>query len=122
MTVENGNKLIAEFIGLEKCTDPEHSKSPCYYIPSIQVYATDEDSYHDLKYHSSWDWLMPVVEKINRIKGHDIIIYKTTVHVNDDSQILLETTNNVSIINAVWDAVVQFIQWYNSTLTNKTIK
>ena len=35
------NKLIAEFMGEEQLCLP-----------------------HELKYHSSWDWLMPVVNKI----------------------------------------------------------
>tara|TARA_R110000787_G_scaffold260691_1_gene365945 strand:+ start:239 stop:481 length:243 start_codon:yes stop_codon:yes gene_type:complete len=38
----NDNKLIAEFMGEEQLCLP-----------------------HELKYHTSWDWLMPVLKKIN---------------------------------------------------------
>lgn len=56
---------------------------------------------------------MPVVEKINRIKGFDVIIYKTTVHINDEQEIMIETTGDI-IIEAVWGAIVQFVKYYNA--------
>mgnify|MGYP003109977984 CR=1 FL=1 len=57
--MEQNNKLIAEFMGMT------------YYIPNddslmvekapIGVLVTPTKS---LEYHKSWDWLMPVVQKI----------------------------------------------------------
>ena len=58
--VLNGNKLIAEFLyknryknskDIEDCYVEEPNSS------MITFYITDS------KYHKSWDWLMPVVEK-----------------------------------------------------------
>jgi hypothetical protein len=45
-----GNRLIAEFMG--KTYHPKLEKT---------------SGINDLYYHSSWDWLMPVLEKISRI-------------------------------------------------------
>jgi hypothetical protein len=62
------NRLIAEFMGLLKGT---HSGLPPYWvIPTEDNCQGEAVMLHelikeeDLKYHSSWDWLMPVVGKI----------------------------------------------------------
>tara|TARA_R110000824_G_scaffold1687_2_gene8379 strand:+ start:893 stop:1138 length:246 start_codon:yes stop_codon:yes gene_type:complete len=44
MNTQENNKLIAEFMGYE-------------------VHPVYEDERHDLHYHTSWDWLMPVIHK-----------------------------------------------------------
>lgn len=53
VTVEQGNREIAEFMGLLS-GKPEYP----YTKPNDVV------NYREPLYHSSWDWLMPVVEKI----------------------------------------------------------
>lgn len=80
----------------------------------------------EMKYRTSWDWLMPVVEKINHtiIPNNKypagVIIFKTTCHINDDMNILIETTitRNGTLIECVHDAVYQFITWYNQQNQN----
>tara|TARA_B110000211_G_C13839512_1_gene447244 strand:+ start:274 stop:588 length:315 start_codon:yes stop_codon:yes gene_type:complete len=52
------NKLIAEFMGLV-VSDSDNYTSELH--TNVDV---------DLKYHTSWDWLMPVVDKIE-IEGFD---------------------------------------------------
>lgn len=93
-TTIEGNRLIAEFLGWH--LDPKRS----------------------LKYNSSWNWLMPVVEKINSSGEYDVIIFKTTCHINDPDAILFETTYETSkkgsLIMDVWEVIVEFIQWYNN--------
>lgn len=118
-----GNKLIAEFMDY---VDEYHNC--CKYSKSW---------FDELKYHLSWDCLMPVVEKIENLdirgNGYDfpkvkfmgdhceIFAYATfrgkcfywkpymglggSFH-NHDNQ--FETK-----IQAVWSAVVKFIEWYN---------
>jgi len=53
------NKLIAEFMGVNVITidDVRENKNP--YISSADGYLED-----DLKYHCSWDWLMPVMAEL----------------------------------------------------------
>jgi hypothetical protein len=76
-----------------------------------------------LQYDYSWNDLMPVVEKINSSGEFDVIIFKTTCHINDHDAILFETcyetSKKGSLIMDVWEVVVQFIQWHNE---HKTIK
>lgn len=91
------NKLIADFMG--------------YKWPSTDLYSDKEvkeithSEIKKLNYHSSWDWLMPVIKKIENI--------------NHDSAVILEEQGKVlllpiySEINKVWCAVVEFIKWYN---------
>lgn len=48
--MEQNNKLIAEFMGVDQ----------------VDIdYAINEDG--QLKYHLSWDWLMPVIQKITEL-------------------------------------------------------
>lgn len=124
MTIIEGNKLIAEFMGWEK--------SPYPNTPD-KLYRDDDKNEKQLSihvsqllYHSSWDWLMPVVDKIEQVsinhytgftvdirrkhcciychqKGRmDGIIYQTEWNKERETKIL-----------TVWEACVQFIQWYN---------
>ena len=54
MTTEESNKLVAEFMGCIYNNDFYYDNDPNMYPEGIE----------GSKYHSSWDWLMPVVEKI----------------------------------------------------------
>jgi len=79
-----------------------------------------------LKYHSSWDWLMPVVEKIEKTKNSDGYKYQVDIQNN---HCLIESSNYSSSldkriygeikIKAVWLAVVEFIHWYNKQKDGK---
>ena len=54
------NKLIAEFMGMK----PHHQDSSC--MTRVDDTGSSEVvPVESMSYHSSWDWLMPVVEKIN---------------------------------------------------------
>lgn len=54
--MEKTNKLIAEFMGLDSFKDSLAS----LHQGKINV---DVDVYEQAQYHTSWDWLMPVIEK-----------------------------------------------------------
>jgi hypothetical protein len=53
MTIIEGNKLINDFMGVD--IDAK------YYTPIIHR--------EKGRYHNSWDWLMPVLEKISNLKS-----------------------------------------------------
>ena len=75
----------------------------------------------EFKYHTSWDWLMPVVEKIEEDERYniDILQYGTIISSNTKEQGYLEIVNNVADISFdkkiehVYDAVVEFIKQLN---------
>ena len=92
------NKLIAEFMGVYVITIDDVRKNKNPYISSADGYLED-----DLKYHSSWDWLMPVVEKClitdEPTEGHHCYINDSILTIN---------------IEVVYDRVVHFIKDYNT--------
>lgn len=75
MTTTEQNKLIAEFHGglrREQCSDTTASKMKHHemWIPHHGICRIDTIEIgrgKTLHYHDSWDWLMPVVEKINQL-------------------------------------------------------
>lgn len=102
-----GNKLIAEFM-----TGETHNT---FYLPEIgqyfnsygQIEYTETFSPNELKYHSSWDWLMPVVGKCYSMDEY--FKYKEeTERQFYPSGIELSTK-----IESVWLACVEFIKWHN---------
>ena len=77
-----------------------------------------------LAYHKSWDWLMPVVEKIESIElsnkeypNFSVKIIKNTCEVmrcrNSEVYKTISHKFENSKINNTYQAVVEFIQWYN---------
>jgi hypothetical protein len=82
--MEANNKLIAEFMGIDQV--------------DIDTY---QETNSNLKYHTSWDWLMPVVKKCrqdNRLEYFDFVYY--AIEMCD--------------INVTYKAVVEFIKNQNN--------
>lgn len=110
-TTENDNKLIAEFMGAEVT---ELEIGDIYYpINGCSVFL------RKMKYHESWDWIMPVVEKIEALGYGCTIGMGTYVVIQDDTtesgvEITRMTDNNK--LTGTYEAVVEFIKWYNNNL------
>jgi len=67
--MENSNKLIAEFMGVENSN-------------GLVFQDTNTQEFHPIKYHTSWDWLMPVVAKIRSMPSYDRDKFGTEVILN----------------------------------------
>jgi len=95
-----GNKLIAEFMKL-----PLTEKLCEYRLPQ------------NLKYHFSWNWLMPVVEEIEDI-GAIVVIGRMFCEIkyidplNHAKKFEIRIASGVKI-NAINGAVIEFIKWHN---------
>tara|TARA_R110000851_G_scaffold44178_4_gene108786 strand:+ start:8066 stop:8449 length:384 start_codon:yes stop_codon:yes gene_type:complete len=124
------NKLIAEFMGIESYK----SKKYTMFVYEENNHRTDVD----LHYHTSWDWLMPVVEKIESCNasvtingvyseftkkvGHQVTIRIESVEMNEGgkSAWVLEDKykhhSNVrdNRIDAVYESVIHFIKNQNN--------
>lgn len=64
----------------------------------------------ELLFSSSWDWLMPVVEKIESEHSVTFNIEGDNVHINGDFKLsVFEHSKKES----VYKAIVKFVKWYN---------
>lgn len=96
------NKLIAEFMGLPlvPCSiGTEHGiVTEGYKHPKVDVPVIPSG----MQYHTSWDWLMPVVQKIEDYLSDNV----GEVGYFDDGL----TSNDIEVR---YQAVVEFIKEYN---------
>jgi hypothetical protein len=132
------NKLIAEFMDDYFDTGLE----PAYYIRYNKEYKIG-----DSQFHKSWDWLMPVVEKIESLDlkeyGYQWEGIDGEIEYNNGSicveiernhcwiwvdlsldppHTLNEKTSHINFptkIEATYAAVVEFIEYYNELITRK---
>ena len=111
------NKLIAEFLGYSQ-PHPDYPNTTYWYKKDCQPLTI-------LLFHSDWNWLMEVVEKIERFEGenryamYNVDIQQCFVEIIENHT--YETIINIdanSKIEAVYNACVEFIKWYNEQ--NKT--
>jgi len=110
--MKTDNELIAKFMGEKYHSEYGHYQDK-YIGEAI------EDKFGDVmkpEYATSWDWLMPVVEKINR-EYLSILDATTDVNSHNTVMILIQRVRSCSItagIDTVYKIVVEFIKWYNS--------
>lgn len=118
-----GNKLIAEFCGWTIEPGMEDHADPYYNQPQKDGYIPAMVLASNLRYHSSWDWLMPVVGKIQEF-GYSVLINcegkklaSFTNTIVNDSQVsptvIVDGYSEKSQIKSVYEAVVEFIKWHN---------
>jgi len=95
------NKLIAEFLGWKLQDNPTDRWYGSYREPNGILHKnTDKEP---LLFHTSWDWLMPVVAKITRDEKYLGNVYRE--HLMDIVPYGYEEDT--------CDAVVEFIKQYN---------
>ena len=118
-----GNRLIAEFMGLLSGKTQYPFTKP-----------NESVNYRVSQYHTSWDWLMPVVEKISLIpfpkdkgwkdedyKDFSAYPYPRTFGMrNTEGKFMVRLNASQlfeadTLIEATWLAVVDFITWYNQS-------
>jgi hypothetical protein len=125
----NGNKLIATFMGWDEENDQYPSNIP------DEIWGNFFDN--EIKYLTSWDWLMPVVEKISRIEyergeqnnGFETVLVVDTAYPRTFGMINSQTGNPMvrinrnpvyeapTLIEATWLAVVNFIAHFSEKET-----
>ena len=118
----DSNSLIAAFMGAEYFEDGN------YWRDSKSSMRHMLDNAKDLHFHSSWDWLMPVVEKIEptyspkhgyfgvHISSNQCTI-QGTKGMNDPASSLIRYSDQhyaLTKIEAVYSAVIAFIKWYTA--------
>jgi hypothetical protein len=135
-TIERKRKLIAEYMGLENDTHE-------YLTPGRSNTVYLKDGYwlpqRKLKYESSWEWLMPVVEKISKTPlleangtpctdPQDVCNPITFALPTEDGKRVMFRFKGFAcheaetLIEAVFEAVVDFIETENYQKTNSEKK
>ena len=126
------NKLIADFIEASKTSNCKDNEM---FIPGQTICRIDTIELgkgHILKFHKSWDWLMPVVEKIEKmyetksalprfeINSHNarfvFVDYNSGLCYDSISGCYLKSPEAIKFktkIEAVYNEVVEFINWHN---------
>lgn len=116
--MQTNNKLIAEFMGLE----PEKTLAGAIVYArkewnnpkkandcQTEFYEADE-----LLYHFSWNWLMPVLNKLWNLKSF--------MDFESELSIKFEEIFNIDFtlceffqgdITSIYSRAVEFIEWYN---------
>jgi len=111
--INENNKLIAEFMGFEKY--PIKDKSDGYKVKLKSGSIPMETCIASLKFHLSWDWLMPVVkectDKTNDFQYDDELYIHWETEIFHPDYMLSEILNND--IEGIYNRVVKFIKWYN---------
>ena len=111
-TMEESNKLIAEFMDYPTCSDywkkdegfQGEDYKDYYYVHGQydQCYGSSNFHVNDMKFDLSWDWLMPVIEKITELC--------------EEPQELDELKHALLCVDikSVYFIVVEFIKEYNN--------
>jgi hypothetical protein len=112
-----GNKLIAEFMpDMKPFENPYRKikKEDGFYI-RYNIIDGSRSIVGDIKYHTSWDWIMPVVERIGEDYEFMIDTY-AGIEVSEkpmQSILAVDRDESIPLIHQTWLAVVEFIKWYN---------
>jgi len=91
------NKLIADFMGIRYEENRSSHESSDYYFEDCE-----------LAYHTSWDWLMPVIDKITSLDEY-VEFKNDTSSMVDEGGVYI----NTRFIENTYNETVEFIKWYN---------
>ena len=140
-TIEN-NKLIAEFMGYStdkvEVTIPKFKRLIAFNTQSIKetsikCFESSIFKFNELEFHSSWEWLMTVVEEIEQNKKYfkkelqlNITKYSVCWQTIDNEAVILSpnvfrkyaTYAGFEKLQAVYKSVIDFITWHNKNKQN----
>lgn len=123
--IEN-NKLIAEFLNWEFDDLSETFETPFLKLVEPQAFGDEQFSCKlqdfELEFHIDWSWLMQVVEKIENLskEGETYMfnITKFSARVTYKGSRIVDLPIDNTKIEAVYNACVEFIKWYNKQNKN----
>ena len=106
--VEN-NKAFAEFLGYSQ-PHPDYPNTTYWYKKDCQPLTI-------LLFHSDWNWLMRVVEKIENLskegETYMFSITKFSARVTYKGSRIVDLPIDNTKIEAVYNACIEFIKYYN---------
>ena len=101
MNIQENNKLIAEFMGWEIYKNVGREVE--YFVKGqLETHHKVVDnwlSFLNMKYHSSWDWLMPCIQKILNLE-----------EVIENMELFYEIRDNIPDIDQTYSSIVTFLK------------
>lgn len=129
--MKENNLLIAEFLGLRECARCEDCGS--FYANAFGEFTESGVSiYHpkEMNYHSRWNWLMTLVEKVESIKDETHGYFG--VHISSNSctiqgtnfrsdkisnpPVYFDSNTLESKLDSTYYTIINFIKWYNKNI------
>lgn len=115
--VNENNRLIAEFMGYIPISETDFLGGNHNFIEGSEDF-NRLHIYDASKYHTSWDWIMPVVQRIDEM-GASVIIGRMFCDIKYEDPLNAEKHFDIRIasgvkMNAVHGAVVEFVKWHNT--------
>lgn len=119
------NKLIAEFMGMDISELSEWSE-----LPGRLIRFDGDLDFTVIEYDTSWDWLMPVVEKIeslgytssiysNSLMNDGVLFYGMDIYDMSDKTVIA-VDHQLPKLESAYYAVVSFIELYNEQLLSNS--
>ena len=124
--MELNNKLICDF--MQNYTYQSDSG-----VNWIEINGYPFAEFNDAPFHLSYDWIMPVIEKIESLDYVSVYFSKTylgnhkvEISKHTPSYKLLQVSKTVfceheSRLEATYKAVVEFIKWYNQNKDGNSV-
>jgi len=115
MNIQENNKLIAEFM------EWRHEGSSARGLTGFWN-GSGYFTYSELKFHESWDWLMPVVKHCTDLTRNfefcsEQYLYWQNELFHPDYMLSEFIENDIS---SIYSRVVEFIKWYNEQDARKS--
>lgn len=138
MSIEKSDELIAKFMGATPCKNFWNEEALEHKDWSHDEYTNTTQSYFEtcaykisqLRYSNSWEWLMPVIEKISKKQftcnaggkdEHTDTYYPRTFGmINQETKQFMFRFNTMflhqsdSLIDAAYEAVVEILEVFES--------
>jgi hypothetical protein len=121
MSIEEGNKLIAEFMGYTVgILNGWMSGSNEYSYMKEGTEIKNPIKLKQLQYHTSWDWQIPVVPKL----FHTIRKYIASTKKKDYVQFTTWTNQYAGAVmnndcEMGWQIITKALEWYNKEQNDK---
>jgi hypothetical protein len=106
--MENNNKLIAEFLGLETIRFNKEM-----YLLKWKKNLVQQKDDTIFKFDTDWNWLMEAVEKINDFNNVVSINENHVLIINNEKSKVIVDVVAGNMLEATYNAVVEFIKLHN---------
>lgn len=118
--LENNKEILKQNILLAGFMGAGYLEGGLYFIPTQGVTnpkTIELGKGHVTEYHKSWDWIMPVVEKIESL-GLKVEIFQDSCDISNkgaykDDDCVVEPATEDTKLEAVYVACVRFVYWFN---------